>query len=76
MPTPRIESLLSRLEKGRLKTRQTLSSLVPDQWASIIYQEPFTWQVRDLAAHFCQREENLLELAQMWLQAAKAPGGL
>jgi hypothetical protein len=64
MPTPRVESLLSKLEKGRLKTRQTLTSLTPDQWARIIYAEPLAWNMRDLAAHFLSSEENLLELAQ------------
>ena len=64
MPTPRIESLLSKLEKGRSKTQQTLASLPPDQWARTVYQEPFAWEVRDLAAHFLSAEENLLELAQ------------
>ncbi len=64
MPTPRIESLLSKLEKGRLKTRQTLASLVPDQWARTVYQEPSAWEVRDLVAHFVSSEARLLELAQ------------
>ena len=64
MPTPRIESLLSKLEKGRLKTRQILSSLIPDQWTRTVYQEPSTWEVRDLVAHFVSSEARLLELAQ------------
>ena len=64
MPAPRVESLMAKLEKGRLKTLQTLRSLDPDQWARIIYSEPLAWNVRDLAAHFLSAEERLLELAQ------------
>ena len=64
MPTPRVESLIAKLEKGRSKTLQTLRSLDHDQWARIIYAEPLVWKVRDLAAHLLSSEENLLELAQ------------
>ena len=64
MPTPRVESLIAKLEKGRSKTLQTLRSLVPDQWARIVYPEPLAWNVRDLVAHFVSAEERLLELAQ------------
>ena len=64
MPTPRVESLMAKLEKGRSKTLQTLSSLAPDQWARIVHQEPTAWEVRDLVAHFVSAEERLLELAQ------------
>jgi uncharacterized protein (TIGR03083 family) len=64
MPTPRVESLIAKLEKGRAKTLQTLRSLDPDQWARTVYQEPSAWEVRDLAAHFVSSEENLLALAQ------------
>jgi len=64
VPTPRVESLIAKLEKGRSKTLQSLSSLVPDQWARIVYLEPSAWEVRDLVAHFVSAEERLLELAQ------------
>jgi hypothetical protein len=76
MPTPRVESLIAKLEKGRSKTLQTLSSLVPDQWARIVYPEPL-WNVRDLAAHFLSAEERLLELAQDVASGGQgAPAGL
>ncbi len=64
MPTPRVESLIAKLEKGRSKTRQILSSLAPAQWARIVYEGPSAWDVRDLLAHFVSAEERLLELAQ------------
>ena len=64
MSTPRVESLVAKLEKGRSKTQQALSSLTPDQWARIVYEEPGAWSVRDLAAHFVSAEERLLELAK------------
>jgi len=64
MSTPRVESLIAKLEKGRSKTQQALSSLTPDQWARPVYEGPGAWSVRDLAAHFVSSEENLLELVQ------------
>lgn len=64
MPTPRVESLIARLEKGHRKTLEIFSSFGADQWAAIVYREPCEWNARDLLAHFASTEERLLELAQ------------
>ena len=76
MPSSRLESLVTRLEKGRLKTRQTLEALAPEQWSHIVYAGPADWSVRDLLAHFVSAEVNILELAQgVASGGAGAPSG-
>ncbi len=64
MRTPRVESLIAKLEKGHTKTQEILGSLTAEQWAAIVYEEPEVWDVRALLAHFVSAEERLLELAQ------------
>jgi hypothetical protein len=64
MPTPRVESLVARLEKGHLKTQEILGSLAAEEWRTVVYQDPAVWDVRALLAHFVSAEERLLELAQ------------
>ncbi len=64
MPSPRVESLVARLEKGHQKTQEILGVFAPDQWAITVYAEPYGWDVRDLLAHFVSAEGRLLELAQ------------
>ena len=63
MAGTRVEALIARLEKGRIRTHETLAGLSPDQWQTILYPEP-PWTVRDLLAHLVSAEERLLELAQ------------
>ncbi len=64
MPTPRVESLIAKLEKGQMKTQVILGSLTAEQWRVVVYEEPEVWDVRALLAHFVSAEERLLELAQ------------
>ncbi len=64
MSSPRIQALVSKLEKGKQKTRETLSRLTPEQWQQIVYAELPAWTARDLLAHFVSAEDKLLALAQ------------
>jgi hypothetical protein len=64
MPSSRVESLTTKLEKGLTKTQEILGSLAAEQWAAVVYEEPAVWDVRALLAHFVSAEERLLELAQ------------
>jgi hypothetical protein len=64
MPSPRVDALIARLEKGRAKTLQAFRSLQPEQWSWILYPGPPQWDVKDLLAHLASAEVSLLELAQ------------
>lgn len=64
MPTPRVEALIAKLQKGRAKTLHILGALTPEQWARTVYQGPPAWDARALLVHFLSSEENLLELCQ------------
>ena len=64
MPTPRVEALIARLEKGGNKTQEALGALAPEGWSAVVYREPVMWDVRDLLAHLLSAEEGLLRLAQ------------
>ncbi|HVO82934.1 MAG TPA: DinB family protein [Syntrophobacteria bacterium] len=72
MASARVESLMARLEKGGLKTREILGSLAPDQWSRILYEGVPAWTVRDLLAHLVSAEPRLLEIARD--VAAGGPG--
>jgi hypothetical protein len=61
---PRVEALLSRLEKGRLKAEALFAGLGPEQWSTVVYPEPIPWTVRDLLAHFVSAELALLRIAR------------
>jgi hypothetical protein len=64
MPSPRLEEIIARLEKGRRKTNEIFSGLTPEQWQRVAYDDPLVWTARDLLAHFVSAEESLLKLAQ------------
>ena len=64
MPGPRVEALLSRLEKGRVKTEALFGELRAEQWSLVVYSEPVLWTARDLLAHFVSAELALLRIAQ------------
>ena len=72
MGSERVESLIAKLEKGGLKTREILGSLPADQWSRILYDGPPGWNVRDLLAHLVSAEPRLLQIAQD--VAAGGPG--
>jgi hypothetical protein len=64
MASERIESLIAKLEKGGIKTREILRSLAAQEWSRIIYDGPPAWNVRDLVAHLVSAEPRLLQIAQ------------
>ena len=64
MPSPRLEELVGKLEKGGRKTNEIFGKLTPEQWQQVVYVDPPTWTWRDLLAHFVSAEGRLLELAQ------------
>lgn len=64
MLSPRVQALISRLEKGAQKTNEIFGKLTPEQWEQVIFEEPEKWTWRNLLAHFVSAEEHLLELAQ------------
>ena len=64
MPTPRVEALLARLEKGGHKTQEALGALAPEGWSAVVYREPHVWDVRDVLAHLLSAEQGLLRMAQ------------
>ncbi|MDH7490515.1 MAG: DinB family protein [Anaerolineae bacterium] len=72
MTTPRVESLLAKLEKGHRKTLEIFAALNPAQWAQVVYDTPHVWRARELLAHFVSSEEALLKVAQD--VAAGGPG--
>jgi hypothetical protein len=47
-----------------VKSQTTFESLEPEAWDLVLYEEPYTWSVRDLLAHFVSAEKSLLGLAQ------------
>ncbi|MEW5719140.1 MAG: DinB family protein [Chloroflexota bacterium] len=64
MPSPRLEEIIGRLEKGGRKTNEIFGKLTPEQWQRVVYDDPLVWTARDLLAHFVSAEESLLQLAQ------------
>ncbi len=77
MPTPRVEALIVKLDRGGRKTLQALGALAPEGWGAVVYREPHAWDVRDLLAHVLSTEQGLLHLAQdVAAGGAGAPEGL
>ena len=64
MTTPRIQTLIDKLEKGAQKTNEIFGKLTPEQWSQVIFPAPHTWTWQDLLAHFVSTEPRLLEIAQ------------
>ena len=63
MPQPRLDGLISRLEKVHQKTREYFANLTPEQWQLTVYDKP-EWTAQDLLAHFVSAEQHLLLLSQ------------
>jgi hypothetical protein len=64
MSNPRVEALVARLEKGHQKTMEIFGSLDNAAWKWVIYNEPLSWNLHNLLAHFVSAEEKLLLLAK------------
>jgi len=64
VPTPRVQALIAKLERGGRKTLEALGALAPEAWGATVYREPQVWDVRDLLAHLLSAEQGLLRVAQ------------
>jgi hypothetical protein len=64
MSETRLQGLIAKLERGQRKTAEAFRSLSPEQWERPIYDDPETWTVRSLLAHFLSSERVLLSLCQ------------
>jgi hypothetical protein len=60
----RVDNLVMRLYKGGDKTMETLRNLSNAQWQRVLYEEPYPWTVRDMAAHLLSAERGLRRVAQ------------
>jgi hypothetical protein len=67
-----VDSLVIRLRRGGNKTLETLRSLSGAQWQMVLYEEPYPWTVRDMAAHLLSAEKGLRRIAKS--VAAGGPG--
>ena len=77
MPTPRLEALIARLERGGRKTQEVFGVLAPEAWGAAVYREPQVWDARDLLAHLLSAEQGLLRVAQdVAAGGAGAPEGM
>src|SRR5574340_76466 len=64
MPSPRVQAVIAKLEKGRDKTHAALTSLTPEQWDRVIFSDPARWTLRDLLAHFYSFEIEFQRVCQ------------
>jgi hypothetical protein len=64
MKNPRVETLVEKLTRGISKSLEVFRSVEPDQWEQPIFDDPESWDLKDLVAHFIYSEEHLLSIAQ------------
>lgn len=64
MKDPRVEALVEKLTRGLAKSFEIFHSVGPDLWEQPIFDDPESWNLKDLIAHFIYSEEHLLRIAQ------------
>jgi len=64
MKNPRVEILIGKLKRGISKSLEVFRSVEPDLWEQPIFDDPESWDLKDLVAHFIYSEEYILSLAQ------------
>ena len=64
MKNPRVEALVEKLTRGIAKSLEIFRSVEPDLWDRPIFDDPESWNLKDLLAHFVYSEENLQRIAQ------------
>ena len=64
MKNPRVETLVEKLTRGISKSLEVFRSVEPDLWERPIFDDPESWNLKDLVAHFIYSEEHLLSIAQ------------
>jgi hypothetical protein len=61
---PRAGTLVEKLSRGITKSLETFEKATPDQWQQPIFDDPDSWDLKDLVAHFIFSEEHLFRIAQ------------
>jgi hypothetical protein len=64
MMNPRAETLVEKLSRGLSKSIEIFEKIEPDQWQQPIFDDPESWNLKDLVAHFVYSEEHLFRIAQ------------
>lgn len=64
MKNPRAEKLVEKLIRGISKSLEVFRSTEPALWEQPIFDDPTSWNLKDLVAHFIYSEEYLLSIAQ------------
>ena len=64
MKNPRVEALVEKLTRGIAKSHEIFRVVGPDLWDQPIFDDPGSWNLKDLVAHFVYSEENLQRIAQ------------
>jgi len=64
MMNPRIEKLVEKLTRGITKSLEVFRSVESEFWEQPIFDDPESWNLKDLVAHFVYSEEHLLRIAQ------------
>jgi hypothetical protein len=64
MKNPRVEALVEKLTRGISKSLKVFRSVGPDLWEQPIFDDPESWNLKDIVAHFIYSEEHLLSIAQ------------
>jgi hypothetical protein len=64
MINPRAEKLVEKLSRGLSKSLEAFEKIETDQWEQPIFDEPESWKLKDLLAHFVYSEEYLFRIAQ------------
>lgn len=64
MTSPRSEKLVEKLTRGLSKSLEIFEAVDGDQWMQPIFDEPESWNLTDLVAHFIYSEDHLRSIAQ------------
>jgi hypothetical protein len=64
MKNPRVEKLVEKLTRGISKSQEVFRSVEPDLWEQPSFDDPESWDLKDLVAHFIYSEEYILSIAQ------------
>jgi hypothetical protein len=64
MINPRAEKLVEKLSRGLSKSLEIFENIEIDQWEQPIFDEPESWNLKDLLAHFVYSEDYLFRIAQ------------
>ncbi len=63
MKNPRGEKLVEKLKRGISKSLEVFRSVEPDLWEQPIFDDPESWDLKDLVAHIINSQQLVLSLA-------------